>query len=166
MSKISYLFTVNIYLYLSKKINYGMQKNIKIKSENTYRLEPWRNIINIIPLLMIIYTNSWNTDDCILWKLINSTQHTGAQSTTKTVHNHLINMRTPAPTPHASLCTVAIRKSHHFYPMGIFDICGISIFWSNSERQNINLLTEQFTLPSVLQSIQNHVKEIISWKKS
>lgn len=36
---------------------------------------------------MIIYTNSWNTDDCILWKLINSTQHTRAQSTTKTVHN-------------------------------------------------------------------------------
>jgi len=101
-----------------------METNMRIKSENIYRWGPSRDIINIIPLLilyMCTYISSRNTYACTLWKLITCMEHTGVQSTVKTAHNH---RRTAVPIPlfqrynsplllcHTSFYTGARKRSH------------------------------------------------------
>lgn len=141
-----------------------METNMRIKSENIYRWGPSRDIINIIPLLilyMCTYISSRNTYACTLWKLITCMEHTGVQSTVKTAHNH---RRTAVPIPlfqrynsplllcHTSFYTGARKGSHQLEEKLQFFMQ--SVFISTGGRGN---LWQCFSLPSQLEGdVQVH----------
>lgn len=142
-----------------------METNMRIKSENIYRWGPSRDIINIIPLLilyMCTYISSRNTNACILWKLITCTEHTEVQSTVKTAHNH---RRTAVPIPlfqrynsplllcHTSFYTGARKGSHQLEEKLQFFMH--SVFISTGGRGN---LWQCFSLPSQLEGDVHEVE--------
>lgn len=118
----------------------------------------------------------WIPNACILWQLLNSMQHTGAQAPSKTVHSHEIKVRTVVSTPPTCFTlqgyhqkTSEKERVKICFPQGAADIWGISLFWISTEskkyqhqyfHRRINL-----SVPSPYRTTQK-TKIIISWKES
>lgn len=111
--------------------------------------------------------SSLNINACILWKLLNNIQHTGAQSATKTAYVHMINMKTAVPTP----ATRFILQGHHQKTSEkVQGFLSHGNCWYLRHFPVLHHHASIFSQNSYILyhspfSTQKHAKEISTWKK-